>query len=81
MAEISIRGLAEDVKGKLRQRAAAHGRSMEAEVREILADAVTDPLDKPDLFDVLMARFDKLGGVTLDIPERQPMSSRVDFSR
>ncbi len=80
MADISIRGLSEDVKGKLRQRAASHGRSMEAEAREILAEAVSDPQDRPDLFDVLMARFDELGGVTLDIPERAPMSPRVDFT-
>ncbi len=80
MADISVRGLADDVKGKLRQRAAAKGRSMEAEVREILADAVTDPQDEPDLFDVLMDRFDTLGGVTLDIPERRAMSPRVDFN-
>ncbi len=80
MADISIRGLDEDVKGKLRQRAASHGRSMEAEAREILAEAVRDPQDRPDLFDVLMARFDELGGVTLDIPERAPMGPRVDFT-
>ncbi len=80
MADISIRGLDEDVKGKLRQRAASHGRSMEAEARAILAEAVNDPQERPDLFDVLMARFDELGGVTLDIPERAPMTPRVDFT-
>ncbi len=80
MADISIRGLAEDVKGKLRQRAASHGRSMEAEARAILAEAVSDPQERPDLFDVLMARFDELGGVTLDISERAPMTPRVDFT-
>lgn len=71
MADISIRGLDEDVKSRLRLRAAAHGQSMEAEAREILANAVMEPRDKPDLFDALMRRFDELGGVTLDIPARQ----------
>ena len=36
MASIVIRNLEEQLKGRLRVRAAHHGRSMEAEVREIL---------------------------------------------
>lgn len=40
MAGITIRDLDRDVKERLRRRAAAHGRSMEAEDREILAAAV-----------------------------------------
>lgn len=81
MAAISIRGLDERVKGKLRQRAAVHGRSMEAEVREILTEAVTEQDDKPDLFETLTERFDALGGVTLNIPERQPLQPRVNLAQ
>ncbi|MFQ6227880.1 MULTISPECIES: FitA-like ribbon-helix-helix domain-containing protein [Nocardia] len=40
MATITIRDLDSDVKERLRRRAAAHGRSMEAEARDILAAAV-----------------------------------------
>ena len=40
MAALTIRNLDEDVKAKLRIRAAHNGRSMEAEVREILDEAV-----------------------------------------
>lgn len=40
---LTIRNLDEGVKQKLRLRAASHQRSMEAEAREILADAVTRP--------------------------------------
>ena len=40
MAQLVVRNLDEDVKTKLRRRAAAHGRSMEEEVRAILRDAV-----------------------------------------
>ncbi|MEU1524473.1 FitA-like ribbon-helix-helix domain-containing protein [Nocardia rhamnosiphila] len=40
MASITIRDLDRDVKERLRRRAAAHGRSMEAEARDILAAAV-----------------------------------------
>ena len=43
MAQLVVRNLDEEVKVKLRRRAAAHGRSMEEEVRAILRDAV-----KPD---------------------------------
>jgi len=40
MAILTVRNLPEDVHRALRVRAALHGRSMEAEVREILAAAV-----------------------------------------
>lgn len=40
---LTIRNLAEPVKQKLRMRAASHGRSMEAEAREILTQAVDAP--------------------------------------
>jgi len=42
MAALTIRNLDDDVKAKLRIRAAHNGRSMEAEVREILAEAVDE---------------------------------------
>jgi plasmid stability protein len=40
MAVLTIRDLDDAVRDQLRVRAATHGRSMEAEVRAILADAV-----------------------------------------
>ena len=40
---LTIRNLQEPVKQKLRLQAASHGRSMEAEAREILTKAVTTP--------------------------------------
>jgi plasmid stability protein len=43
MATLNIRRLPEDVHAKLRVRAAKAGRSMEAEARMILADAVRQP--------------------------------------
>jgi plasmid stability protein len=39
MAQILVRQLDDDVKDALQRRARAHGRSTEAEVREILRDA------------------------------------------
>ena len=41
MATLTIRDFDEDLKVKLRVRAAEHGRSMEAEVRAILSSALT----------------------------------------
>ncbi|CAN5777875.1 hypothetical protein BH24ACT15_BH24ACT15_12720 [soil metagenome] len=42
MAVLTVRDLDERVKHRLKRRAAANNRSMEAEVREILGAAVTD---------------------------------------
>ncbi len=47
MAQIVVRGLEEDVKLRLRARAARHGHSMEAEVRDILRDAAKDEAGQP----------------------------------
>jgi plasmid stability protein len=40
MAQILVRNIEDDVKTRLQQRAALHGHSMEAEVRDILRDAL-----------------------------------------
>ena len=42
MAQLVVRNLDEEVKAKLRRRAAAHGRSMAEEVRAILRDTVKE---------------------------------------
>jgi len=47
MASILIRNLDDDVKKRLRLRAAGNGRSMEAEAREILSRNVDAPAPKP----------------------------------
>ena len=49
MAAVSIRNLDDDVKERLRMRAASHGRSMESEIRAILVEAVTAPARAADL--------------------------------
>jgi antitoxin FitA len=70
MAAVSIRDLDDSVREKLRIRAARHGRSMEAEMRAILTTAVMDEESRPGLFNALVDRFAKLGGVDLDLPDR-----------
>jgi antitoxin FitA len=44
MAQLLVRGLREDVVRRLKDRAEAHGRSVEAEHRAILEEAVKPPL-------------------------------------
>ena len=80
MAAVSIRNLDDTVRERLRVRAAAHGRSMEAEMRAILVEAVREPEDNEDLLDSLMARFGDLGGVDLDLPSRSAAPRAVEFT-
>ena len=55
-------------------------RSMEAEVRAILTDAVAEPGQSPDLFHTLMDRFGELGGVELDLPPRATRPRAAEFA-
>ena len=80
LSALSIRNLDDGVKERLRVRAARHGRSMEAEVRAILTDAVAEPGQSPDLFHTLMDRFGELGGVELELPPRTTRPRAADFS-
>jgi antitoxin FitA len=80
MAALSIRDLDDQVRERLRVRAAANGRSMESEVRAILAEAVREPSDSSDLFLALMDRFSAIGGVELDLPPRSMPARAADLS-
>ena len=80
MAALSIRGLDDDVRERLRMRAARHGRSMEAEIRAILVEAVRDPEPAEDLFTALLARFGEMGGVELELPVRATPPRAADLS-
>jgi len=79
MASITIRNLDDDVKRRLRVRAAEHGRSMEEEARDILRQVVGQPSAPRNLAKVIHARFAALGGVDLELPARTPMRSTPDF--
>jgi len=81
LAAVSIRNLDERVKERLRIRAARHGRSMEAEMRAILTDAVSEREEAGGLFQALADRFGALGGVDLDIPPRATRPRAADLSR
>lgn len=70
MASITVRNLDDDVKARLRIRAAVNGRSMEDEVRDILRTALAEERQAPeDLGGAIRRRFAPLGGIELpEIP-------------
>ena len=69
MAVMTIRDLDDEVRDKLRVRAALNKRSMEAEVRAILTAAVESPVER-SLIQVLVQMREALGGVELELPSR-----------
>jgi plasmid stability protein len=73
MATLTIRNLDGALKERLRVRAAQHGHSMEAEVRDILQDTLNKP-ERPavNLYQRIRSRFAPLGGVDLELPPREP---------
>ena len=82
MASITIRDVDPEVKRRLRLRAARYGRSMEAEVREILKRASLEPSEREgNLGTQIHALFADIGGVELDIPPREPTPPPIKFRK
>lgn len=76
MTSIIVRGLDESVKKQLAVQAKEHGRSMEAEAREILTEAVR----RPHIGLAMMEAAREVGGVDdLLVPERTDAARAVDF--
>ena len=72
MASITIRNLDDDVKTRLRRRAAGHGHSMEEEARLILAEAVSrKATPAKGLGTAIHELFRPFGGVELELPPRE----------
>ena len=70
MASITIRNLDDDVKTRLRVRAAEHHRSMEEEARLILREAVGREPSSRNLAEITQAYFGPDNGVDLELPPR-----------
>lgn len=66
MAMLTVRNLPDNVHRALRVRAASHGRSTEAEVRDILADAVK-PKTRVRVGDALAALGREIGLTDKDV--------------
>ncbi|MGA4670888.1 FitA-like ribbon-helix-helix domain-containing protein [Propionibacteriaceae bacterium Y1923] len=76
MSSIVVRGLDEAVKRQLAKQAKEHGRSMEAEVRDILTKAAR----RPHVGLALLAAAQDVGGAEgLTVPERDDVARWVDF--
>ncbi|TVQ28512.1 MAG: plasmid stabilization protein [Spirochaetaceae bacterium] len=73
MATITIRDLDDELKRRLRIRAARHDHSMEEEVRLILRDTLSESGDASNpvgIGTLIRKRFGETGGVELELPER-----------
>lgn len=84
MASLTIRNLEDAQKAELRVRAARKGRSMEAEARAILREALAHGDESPRkrrIADEIHALFAPLGGVELPEIPRDANREPPDFSQ
>ena len=82
MASMTIRNLDDSLKRKLRIRAAEHGISMEEEAREILRAALSqEEAESPGLSSQIHRRFAEIGGVDLQLPERDSVRQPPELGR
>jgi plasmid stability protein len=81
MASITIRNLDDDIKQRLRVRAAEHGRSMEEEAREILRRVMGESAPPRNLAAAIRSRLAASDRVDLELPAREPMREPPEFGR
>jgi plasmid stability protein len=80
MSTITVRNIDDEIKAKLRVRAARNGRSMEAEVRDIIAAAVGGPTPpEKGLGTWLHEQLANVGYVDLELPPRDEPARWVEF--
>lgn len=82
MAQVVVRQLEEDLKERLKRRAKRHGRSVEAEIREILRSAVAEERTPVARLGSRMASRFRGKGLKADLPELRGQSPRgADLDR
>jgi plasmid stability protein len=81
VASITIRNLDDDIKQRLRVRAAEHGRSMEEEARDILRRVMTDAASPRDLAAAIRARVTAAARAELKLPARDPLREPPQLGR
>jgi plasmid stability protein len=85
VATLTIRNVDPELHRCLRVRAAEHGHSMEAEVRQILKEVVGAASEVEEsgasLAEAIRRRFAPYGDVELDIPPRELAREPPDFSK
>ena len=82
MTTLTIPDVDDALAHRLKSRAAAHGRTIEAEARAILADAVGGPAATPapgNIADAIRAIMAPIGGVDLPAFPDQPAAEPVRF--
>jgi plasmid stability protein len=75
---ITIRSVDDSMMQRLRERAVANGRSIEAEVHPILLDALPAPGGE-GVGSRIAARFGRVRGVDLDLPDRSEAARAADL--
>jgi len=79
VAMLTVRNVDPHVKLELQRRAAAKGRSMEAEIRDILERVTSEPESELHLAHVLSQAFDGFDLVLPDYDRSQEQPRPVDF--
>jgi plasmid stability protein len=81
LATLTIRNVDPEVQKRLRVRAAQNGRSMEAELRQILKDTLSADGHEPqaNLAEAIRRRFAPYGGVELEPFPPAPMGPPPEF--
>ena len=78
MAAVTVRNLPEETHRALKLRAAQHGRSTEAEIREILEEAIR-PKERIKIGSELAAFGRRFGGLDLDVERDQTPAEPAKF--
>jgi plasmid stability protein len=81
MASITIRNLDEEIKQRLRVRAAKHGRSMEEEARDILRRVMSETPPPRNLAASIRSRIKNTDRFDLDLPAREPIPEPVHLDQ
>ena len=78
MSAITVRNIPDETHRALKQRATENGRSTEAEIRDILEQAVR-PKERTKIGSELAAFGRRLGGIEIDIKRNQNPIEPADF--
>ncbi len=79
MATLTIREFDDELKAVLRVRAAEHGRSMEAEVREILRAVLTRPSSDVGMATRIRKRFSGGEDGQIELPDRTELPRAAEL--
>ncbi len=78
MATVTVRNLSDETYRALKLRAVAHGRSTEAEIRDILVNAVQSP-ERVKIGSALAALGQRFGGIDADFTRDQTPTEAAEF--